>query len=51
VTTWLNASFVMRFRFIGGLTVRFAVSEDHSDHAFPLSPWPRDKGNEHNAGH
>jgi pimeloyl-ACP methyl ester carboxylesterase len=40
VTTWLNASFEMRFRCIGGLTVRFAVSEDHGDQALLLSPWP-----------
>jgi pimeloyl-ACP methyl ester carboxylesterase len=40
VTTWLNASFEMRFRLIGGLTVRFAASEAHSDHALLLSPWP-----------
>jgi hypothetical protein len=42
VTTWLNASFEMRFRLIGGLTVRFAVSEDddRSDDALLLSPWP-----------
>jgi pimeloyl-ACP methyl ester carboxylesterase len=40
VTTWLNASFEMRFRFIGGLTVRFAASEDHRDQALLLSPWP-----------
>ncbi len=40
MTTWLNASFEMRFRLIGGLTVRFAASEDHSDHALLLSPWP-----------
>jgi pimeloyl-ACP methyl ester carboxylesterase len=40
VVTWLNASFEMRFRFISGLTVRFAVSEDHGDHALLLSPWP-----------
>jgi pimeloyl-ACP methyl ester carboxylesterase len=40
VTTWLNASFEMRFRLIGGLTVRFAASEDHADHALLLSPWP-----------
>jgi hypothetical protein len=40
VTTWLNASFEMRFRPIGGLTVRFAASEDHGDHALLLSPWP-----------
>jgi len=40
VVMWLNASFEMRFRFIGGLTVRFAASEDHSDHALLLSPWP-----------
>jgi len=40
VVTWLNASFEMRFRLIGGLTVRFAASEDHSDQALLLSPWP-----------
>jgi pimeloyl-ACP methyl ester carboxylesterase len=40
VTTWLNASFEMRFRLIGGLTVRFAASENRSDHALLLSPWP-----------
>jgi pimeloyl-ACP methyl ester carboxylesterase len=30
----------MRFRLIGGLTVRFAASEAHSDQALLLSPWP-----------
>jgi pimeloyl-ACP methyl ester carboxylesterase len=40
VITWLNVSFEMRFRLIGGLTVRFAASEDHGDHALLLSPWP-----------
>ena len=40
MTTWLNASFEMRFRLIGGLTVRFAASEDHADQALLLSPWP-----------
>jgi pimeloyl-ACP methyl ester carboxylesterase len=40
VITWLSSSFEMRFRFIGGLTVRFAASEDHGDHALLLSPWP-----------
>src|ERR1700733_5080077 len=30
----------MRFRLIGGLTVRFAASEDHRDQALLLSPWP-----------
>jgi hypothetical protein len=40
VTTRLNASVEMRFRLIGGLTVRFAASEAHSDHALLLSPWP-----------
>jgi len=40
VVTWLNAPFEMRFRLIRGLTVRFAVSEDHGDHALLLSPWP-----------
>jgi pimeloyl-ACP methyl ester carboxylesterase len=40
VVTWLNASFEMRFRLIGGLTVRFAASADHRDHALLLGPWP-----------
>ena len=40
MVTWLNASFEMRFRFIGGLTVRFAASEERGDHALLLSPWP-----------
>ena len=40
MVTWLNASFEMRFRLIGGLTVRFAASEDHGDQALLLSPWP-----------
>jgi pimeloyl-ACP methyl ester carboxylesterase len=40
VTTWLNTSFEMRFRVIDGLTIRYAQSEDHSDHALLLSPWP-----------
>ena len=40
MTTWLNASFEMRFRLIGGLTVRFAASPDGQDPALLLSPWP-----------
>jgi pimeloyl-ACP methyl ester carboxylesterase len=40
VVTWLNEPFQMRFRLIGGLTVRFAASEGPSDHALLLSPWP-----------
>jgi pimeloyl-ACP methyl ester carboxylesterase len=40
VVTWLNEPFEMRFRLIDGLTVRFAASEDHGDHALLLSPWP-----------
>jgi pimeloyl-ACP methyl ester carboxylesterase len=42
VTTWLNASFEMRFRVIGGLTVRFAASgdQDRREQALLLSPWP-----------
>jgi pimeloyl-ACP methyl ester carboxylesterase len=40
VVTWLNESFEMRFRFIDGLTVRFAASEQRDDHALLLSPWP-----------
>jgi pimeloyl-ACP methyl ester carboxylesterase len=30
----------MRFRTIDGLSIRFAESEDHDDHALLLSPWP-----------
>jgi len=41
VTTWLNASFQMQFRVIGGLTVRFAQSRGQGqEHALLLSPWP-----------
>jgi pimeloyl-ACP methyl ester carboxylesterase len=40
MVTWLNVPFEMRFRFIDGLTVRFAVGGDHGDHALLLSPWP-----------
>lgn len=40
MTIWQNASFEMQFRVIDGLTVRFAQSEDRSDHALLLSPWP-----------
>jgi len=40
VVTWLNEPFDMHFRFIDGLTVRFAASADHDDHALLLSPWP-----------
>jgi pimeloyl-ACP methyl ester carboxylesterase len=40
VVTWLNESFEMRFRFIGGLTVRFAASAHRGDDALLLSPWP-----------
>jgi pimeloyl-ACP methyl ester carboxylesterase len=40
MVTWLNVPFEMRFRFIDGLTVRFAAGGDHGDHALLLSPWP-----------
>jgi pimeloyl-ACP methyl ester carboxylesterase len=40
VARWTNASFETRFRFINGLTVRFATSESQGDHALLLSPWP-----------
>jgi len=40
VVMWLNAPFEMRFRQIGGLTVRFASSEGHEDDALLISPWP-----------
>ena len=40
MATWLNTSFETRFRVIEGLTVRFAESKEHTDHALLLSPWP-----------
>jgi len=40
VTTWLNTPIQMQFRVIDGLTIRFAQSGDHDDHALLLSPWP-----------
>jgi pimeloyl-ACP methyl ester carboxylesterase len=40
VTAWLNTPIQMQFRVIDGLSVRFAQSEDRSDHALLLSPWP-----------
>jgi len=40
VTTWLSESIQMRFRVIGGLSVRFAESGDRDEHALLLSPWP-----------
>ena len=41
MTTWLDTSFELRFRIVDGLTIRFAVSEDHGDQgALLLSPWP-----------
>ena len=41
MTTWLNTSFEMQFRVIGGLTVRFAQSRGQGPgHALLLSPWP-----------
>jgi pimeloyl-ACP methyl ester carboxylesterase len=40
VRAWLNTSFEMRFRVIDGLVVRYAQSEDRSEHALLLSPWP-----------
>jgi pimeloyl-ACP methyl ester carboxylesterase len=40
MTTWLNASIQMQFRVIDGLSVRYAESDDRSDTALLLSPWP-----------
>ena len=40
MTTWLNASIQLQFRVIDGLSVRYAESDDRSDHALLLSPWP-----------
>ena len=40
MVSWLNESFEMRYRFIDGLTVRFAASRECGDHALLLSPWP-----------
>ncbi len=38
--TWLDESIEVQFRTIDGLSVRFAESEDRSDHALLLNPWP-----------
>ena len=40
MTVWLNMPFQMQFRVIDGLTVRYARSEDRSQDALQLSPWP-----------
>jgi pimeloyl-ACP methyl ester carboxylesterase len=40
MTTWLNTPIEMQFRVIDGLSVRFAQSENHDDHALLLNPWP-----------
>jgi pimeloyl-ACP methyl ester carboxylesterase len=40
VTTWLNGTIEMQYRTVDGLSIRFAESGDHEDHALLLSPWP-----------
>jgi pimeloyl-ACP methyl ester carboxylesterase len=40
VSSWLNDSIRPRFRTIDGLSIRYAESEDHDDHALLLRPWP-----------
>jgi len=40
VYTWLDESIEVQFRTIDGLSIRFAESEDRSDHALLLNPWP-----------
>lgn len=40
MTHSLNESIQPQFRTIDGLSIRFAESEDRSDHALLLSPWP-----------
>ena len=40
MTTSLSASIHTQFRTIDGLSIRFAESDDRSDHALLLSPWP-----------
>jgi pimeloyl-ACP methyl ester carboxylesterase len=40
MTLTLNASIWTQFRDVGGVSIRFAESEDHKDHALLLSPWP-----------
>jgi pimeloyl-ACP methyl ester carboxylesterase len=37
---WSNTLMETQFRTIDGLSIRFAESEDHDDHALLLSPWP-----------
>ena len=40
MTTWLNTPIQMQFRVIDRLSVRFAESENRSDQALLLNPWP-----------
>jgi pimeloyl-ACP methyl ester carboxylesterase len=40
MSTSLNTSIKPQFRTIDGLKIRFAESEDRSEHALLLSPWP-----------
>jgi pimeloyl-ACP methyl ester carboxylesterase len=40
VSSWLNTPIETEFRTIDGLSIRFAESEDRTDHALLLSPWP-----------
>jgi pimeloyl-ACP methyl ester carboxylesterase len=40
VTTTLNQNIKTQFRTIDGVSIRFAESEERSDHALLLSPWP-----------
>jgi pimeloyl-ACP methyl ester carboxylesterase len=40
VTIWSDTPIQTRFRVVDGLSIRFAGSEDRTDHALLLSPWP-----------
>jgi hypothetical protein len=45
VTITTNESIQTQFRTIDGLSIRFAESEERSDHARLLSPWPAHESN------
>jgi pimeloyl-ACP methyl ester carboxylesterase len=40
VSAWSSTPIQPQFRTIDGLSIRFAESEDHDDHAILLCPWP-----------
>ena len=40
VSIWLNGCIQTSFRTVGGLSIRYAESDERDDHALLLSPWP-----------